>query len=135
VSLEEDHAQAGLALLTANLNLTVFDEKVPDPTPDPPYVLVYSRVAWPRDGLGTSLTALQVTVTTTFTCHCTGLTPSAARAVLGQVRGTLLNTRPVITGRNCSPIKQSDAPEVVRDESLGTAVYDAVGVFDFVSTG
>ena len=135
MSLEEDHAQAGLALLVANTNLVVYDEKVPDPTPDPPYVLVYSRVVWTRDGLGTSLTAAQVTVTTTFTCHCAGLTPAAARAVAGQVRTSLLNVRPVITGRNCSPIKQSDAPEVVRDESLGTPVYDAVGVFDFVSTG
>lgn len=137
MSLEEDHAQVGLALLIANPNLLlVFDEKIPDPTPDPPYVLVWTDVAWTRDGIGTSLTGSQVTVTTTLTCHSVGLTPSAARAVAGQVRGSLLNVRPVISGRNCGPIKPvPGSEEVIRDESLGTAVYDAVGVFDFSSTG
>ena len=39
-----------------NANLTnVFDGVVANPTPDPPYVLLYTRVAWPRDGIGRTL--------------------------------------------------------------------------------
>lgn len=142
--LDEQHAQAGLAALAANPNLrlaadptasNVFDGKVPDPTPDPPWVLVYTRVAWPRDGIGTSLTEQQVTVTTTYTCHCVGLTAAAARAVAMQVRSSLLNFRPTIAGRNCSPIKQDDATDPDRDESTGRLVMDAVGVYSYTSTG
>lgn len=140
-TLDEAHAQVGLAALRLNANLLhVYDGKVDeDPatgkTPDPPYVLVYSRVAWPRDGIGTSLSAAQVTITTTFTCHCVGLNAAAARAVQMQVRSTLLNLRPVIAGRNCSPIKQDEALDPDRDESTGRLVMDAVSVYSYSSTG
>jgi hypothetical protein len=115
--------------------LHIFDGVVDSPTPDPPYVLVYSRVGWPRDGIGTSLTGTQVTITTTWTCHCVGLTPAAARAVQMQVRSSLLNQRPVIAGRNCSPIKQVDATDPDVDETTNRVVMDAVSIFDFTSTG
>jgi len=138
--LEEIHAQVGLVALRANPNLVapngfVFDGVVVSPTPDPPWVMVYTAVAWPRDGLGTSLSAQQVTVTTTYTCHCVGLSTTGARAVQMQVRSTLLNFRPSIAGRNCSPIKQDDSQVPERDESLGRLVVDAVSVFSFTSTG
>jgi hypothetical protein len=137
-TLDETHAQVGLAALAANPDLTsarVFDGKVPDPTPTPPYVLVYTRVAWPRDGVGTALSAQQVTITTTYTCHCVGLNAAAARAVQMQVRTSLLNLKPVIAGRICSPIKQDDATDPDRDESTGKLVMDAVSVFSYSSTG
>lgn len=134
--LEEQHAQAGLLALAANPNLVhVYDGFVPSPTPDPPYVLVYSRVAWPRDGIGTALSAQQVTITTTYTCHCVGLSSAAARAVQMQVRSTLLNLRPVIAGRNCSPIKQDESLDPDRDESTGRLVMDGISIFSFSSTG
>lgn len=133
--MEETHAQIALAALDANPNLpNVFDGKVPDGS-IAPYVLIYCAVQWPRDGLGTALTARQVTVTTTYTCHCVGYNAAAARAVQAQVRETLLNLRPVITGRNCSPIKQDDATVPDRDESTGKLVMDAISVFSFTSTG
>lgn len=136
-SLDEDHARVALALLDANPNLlNVFDGSVADhPTPDPPYVVVFTRVAWPRDGIGTALSGLQVTVTTTWTCHCVGLDATAARAVGMQVRSTLLNVRPVIAGRNCGPIKQVDANDPTPDRSTGRLVMDAIAVYDFTSTG
>lgn len=136
-SLDETHALVALALLAANANLTgkVFDSVAPKPVPDPPWVLVYTTVSWPRDGLGTSLAGQQVTVTTTVNCHCVGLTPDAARAVAGQVAGSLLNVRPVISGRACSLIKQSDAVAPTRDDSLGFPYFDAVIIFDFTSVG
>jgi hypothetical protein len=135
-TVDEDHAQAFLSLLAANTNLLhVYDTIVANPTPDPPYVLTYITVSWPRDGVGTSLTAQQVTVTATANVHCAGLTPAAARAVQMQVRSSLLNARPVITGRYCSPIKQDDSQVPVKDETTGRPVYDAVSVFSFSSTG
>jgi hypothetical protein len=134
--LDETHAQVAFGLLAANGNLAahVFDGVVADLT-EPPYVLIYSRVAWPRDGIGTALTGTQVTITTTWTCHCVGLTAAAARAVQMQVRSSLLNFRPVIAGRNCSPIKQVDASDPDRDDTTGRVVMDAVSVFDFLSIG
>lgn len=135
-TLDEDHAQVAFGLLALNANLPhVYDGVVGSPTPDPPYVLVYTRVAWPRDGVGTALAGTQVTITTTWTCHCVGLTPAAARKVQGQVRSSLLGQRPVIAGRNCSPIKQVDALDPDVDETTNRPVLDAISIFDFMSTG
>lgn len=135
-TLELDHAQVAFGLLALNANLTnIFDTVVPNPTPDPPFVLVDCRVAWPRDGIGTALAGTQVTITTTWTIHCVGLTATAARTVQMQVRSSLLNARPVIAGRNCSPIKQVDSVDPDRDESTGRAVLDAVAIYSFTSTG
>lgn len=134
--IDELHAQAGLQLMVGDpYLLRVFDSVVPNPTPDPPYVLVYTDVAWPRDGVGTSLTGQQIAVTTTYTCHCVGLTPVAARVVGMQVRASLLGVRPVVAGRTCGLIKQAVANPPIRDESLGFAVFDAVMEFDFSTTG
>jgi hypothetical protein len=137
-TIDELHAQAGLALLYADPALTaarVFDSIVPNPMPPPPWVLVYTDVQWTRDGVGTGLDAAQDTVTTTYTCHCAGLTPIAARVIGMQVRTSLLGVRPTIAGRNCGLIKQSVANAPIRDESLGYAVFDAVLEFDFTTTG
>ena len=133
--LDETHAQVGLAALAANPMLVVFDGVVPNPTPDPPYLLAYTRVEWPRDGIGTAINGTQVTITTTYTLHCVGLTAAAARAVQMQARSSLLNLRPVIAGRNCSPIKQVEARSAARDETTGRLVMDAVSKYDFVSVG
>jgi len=135
--LDELHAQVGLTLLNANGALAgrVFDGKVPDPTPDPPYVVLYVSVDWTRDGIGTALNASQVTVTTTYNCHCVGLTAAAARAVGMLVRSTLLNVRPVIAGRDCGPIKQDETLPPQRDETTGRLVMDAISLYSFTSTG
>lgn len=137
MSLEEDHAQQILAPLIANANILALHDGVVDPTVPTtyPYVLVYIDVAWPRDGLGTSLKAQQVTVTTTATVHCAALSAVGARAVAAQVRTSLLNLRPTITGRDCSPIKQDSAEPVARDESTSAAIFDAIAVYSFTSTG
>ena len=132
--IEEAHAQAGLNLLEANdaLSGRVFDGKVPDGT-DPPYVQVYRNVAWPRAAVGESLAGLMVTVTTTFTCHCVGESSAAAEAVGMQVRGSLLNQRPVVAGRSCGLIRQDEALPPSRDENTGRLVMDAVRIYSFIS--
>jgi hypothetical protein len=139
-TIEETHVSTALALLTGNPALgptRVFDSLVPNPTVDPNtgFVLVYSRVAWPRDGLGTGLDAIQDTVTTTLTCHCAGSTVKAARVIGMQVRSSLLGVRPVIAGRICGLIKTANNPDPpVRDESLGFPVFDLILEYDFTTT-
>lgn len=137
-TLEEDHVRALLGLLAGNLAFQgkVFDSLVPDPTPNPPYVLVYSRVAWPRDGIGTGLDGVQDTITTTVTCHCVGEDAAAARVVAMQVRSSLLGRRPAVPNRNCGLIKTANNPDPpVRDESLSVAVFDLIAEYDFTTTG
>ena len=148
--LEETHVQVAFALLAANPNIAdvvdvpqagligLYDGVSPDhPTPDPPYVLIYARVAFPRDGMSVALDSVQDTVKTTLTCHSVGLSSQAARAVHMQVRSSLLNVRPVIAGRNCGPIKDAGADETIptRDESTGRLVVDLVSEYDFYTTG
>ena len=141
--LDEQHAQVGLVLLRNYPGLgeeRVFDGVVPKQVPPlpplpMPYVLVYTTVSWPRDGVGTALSGTQVTVTTTWNCHCVGETAESARGVAMFVRSALLNVRPVIVGRNCGLIKQMDEPNPPqRDETTGSSVMDAQATYGFIST-
>lgn len=141
--LEETHAQVGLVALRNNPDLTgkVHDGKVPEtpntPTPDPPYVAVYTSVGWPHEGVGNSMNGRAVTVRTTYTCHCVGESAAAARAVASQVRISLLNLRPVIEGRNCGLVQSDDPtpPPPTRDETTGKTVMDQILTFSYLSTG
>ena len=139
--LDEQHAQAFLVPLTANPYLgatKVFDGKVADPTPDPPWVLVYLFIGFPygSEGLGNALDGRSRTITARADCHCVGLNAAAARAVGMQVRSSLLDVRPFITGRICGPIHEPDAPDPPdRDESTGRLVMDWRLSFVFTSTG
>ena len=135
-TIEEDHIGQVLAALAANVNLVhVFRSTVDNPTPDPPWVLVYPSVAWTRDGIGTALTGRQVTCTASFICHCVGLTDAAALVVAMQVRTSLLNLQPVIAGRSCGPVKQDTAETPIRDDSTGRVLMDAVSTYSYISTG
>ncbi len=137
--LDEQHAQVGLALLIANPALgagRVFDGKVPDPTPpDPRYVLVYTVVEWPsgEGGIANALDHLSVTCRTTYYCHCVGLTAASARAMAMLARSSLLDVEPVIAGRSCGLIEQTEFVPPQRDETTGRLVMDAVAVYQFTS--
>jgi hypothetical protein len=136
--LEVEHAEIGPALLREVAGLLVFTGTVPtppDPQPEPPYVLVRTTVAWPRDGApGQSLAGEQVAIRTTWRCNCVSETDVAALAVLGLVRGALLNVRPTITGRSTGLIGLDEVLEAVRDETLGRPLFTALGIFSFIST-
>lgn len=132
-AIDETLAQAGLNLLRADAGLTVYDGRVPDGA-GRPYVLVYTRVAWPHDGTGNSLTGASVTAHVTWTCHCVGETASTARVVQQRVRAALLNQSPVVAGRSCGQIKQDEVLAPSRDESLGVLIADGVSIYSLIST-
>jgi hypothetical protein len=125
-------ANAGLALLNADPlipALKVYDGVVPNGAV-PPYVLVYTRVARPPDHVARPLTGTSRGFVARWICHCVGGDAVAARAVAQRVRTQLLDVLPVVAGLQCNPIRQVDAVDPTRDETLGTPVMDAVEVYE-----
>lgn len=139
--LDDQHARVVLDLLDANNALTVFDGEVTRPYPAPPYVLVYTSLAWPAGdaGLGNALDHNSVTCVATFYVHCVGGTvaaggaAAACRALSMQVRASLLDALPVIANRSCTRLTLDDAQIPNKDETTGTVVMDAVLVYSFTS--
>lgn len=135
MSTVEDHAAAGLALLVADANLTVFDGKVPLGAPNA-YVVVYTFRLRP-DGLAAPdavpLTGTSNAVDMRLYCHCVGATAAAARLVQGRVEAALLDVTPVVASRSCFPIRLLDGQQAQRDEETGTPVFDIVDVYGWRS--
>jgi hypothetical protein len=132
--LDELHAQAGLALLHANPDLVVYDdEKVPPGTTR--YVRVYTHIERPAAHDGNKLTGNSDTFVTRWYCHCVGENDASARAVAMQVRSSLLDVRPTITGRNCGKIRQEAALPARRDEKARPLIVDLCQVYKLTTTG
>jgi hypothetical protein len=131
VLTEVDHKAAGLALLQGNAALTVYDGRLPDAATDvtPPYVLVYTFVEWPDADPAQSLNAASGTCVVTWYCHCVGSSDYASLVVAGQVRSSLLDQRPAITGRSVDLIRMVSSLPPQRDETLRRAVMDTVVVY------
>jgi hypothetical protein len=131
----QDHADAFLALLRADAELTVHDGAVPDDG-DPPYALVYFYVETP-DGLVAPDKVPLTFNSDVLECwgyvHCVGANAVRARAVSGRVRSALLNKTLVIAGRECFPIRWRQGQPPQRDETTGPLVMDQVDVYSFTS--
>lgn len=131
--LDDLHARAALDLLDANAALTTFDGAVPNPYPEPPYVLVYTHVAWPSNQDDLALDHLSAVCLTTWTVHHVGLTAAACRALTMQTRESLLDVTAAVAGRVCFPIRQDDAQVPMRDETTGRPLFDAVVTYSMKS--
>lgn len=131
--LDQALANAGLNLLRADANLTVFDGSVPDGSV-PPYVLVYTHVEWPDGAPGDALDGLSGSPTIRWICHCVGGNEVAARAVAQRVRTQLLNQRPTIAGLNVGMIRHEQGVPPTRDETTGSPVIDAMNVYRLIAT-
>jgi hypothetical protein len=134
------HADALLALLRADENLTVYPPPEPEPGQvvpvgaRPPYVSVHVRVTVPPEGVR-SITGEADRVVARAYCHSVGANDAQARLVAGRVMAALLNVRPVIAGRSCWPIRhEASGGEPARDESTGTAVVDQIDVYRLETT-
>ena len=137
--LDQLLADAGLNLLRADLGppaLVVFDGAVTNPTPAPPYVVVYTTIGHPDDQTMTGLNAIVKRAIVRWTCHCVGASAQSSRAVAQRVRSALLNQRPTVTGMNVGLIKddQDSPPDPVRDETTGAVVIDTIHVFSLIAT-
>jgi len=134
--LDKQHADAGLGLLRADAQLTVY----PDPEgltpfdPEPPYVRAYVTIERPADAAGNSLAGLSQQWVTRWILHCVGLNEYAALAVAMRARAALLDQRPTIAGRNCGMIREEQYVPPVKDDSTGRQVFDAVCVYRMITT-
>lgn len=129
--IEVAHADAGLDLIEAT-GLTVYRGKLPPDiaTLTPPWVLVYTAVEWPDEDSGHGLDHASSTCITTWYCYCSGTTDTSVLAVTGRVRAALVDVRPTITGRVCSPVDQVSGEPARAHEGTGTSVLTALSIYE-----
>lgn len=126
--LDQALANAGLDLLRADTELTIYGEKVPDGAA-PPYVRVYTWIEWPVDGDGNALDGRSNAAVVRWYCHCIGADDVAARAVEQRVRTNLLDQSPSVAGMSCGMIRHEQSVPPDPDETTGALEVDAVNVF------
>jgi hypothetical protein len=96
----------------------------------PPYVRVYITVNRPD---GTDLSGRSDLAVCRAYLHQVGANDTAARAVAQRCAGVLLDVTPVVSGRECWPIRHEMNQPPERDESTGRLVMDQVDTFTFSS--
>ncbi len=122
-----EHTTALLALLRADVRLTVHDGPAPDGAVRP-YVVVYVHVPGEsRTKLDGPTDETWVTVTT----HSVADTAEGARIVARNVRSVLLDKRPVVAGWVCDRIAHAAGRPATWDESTQVTVMDAVDQWDY----
>lgn len=123
-----DAAAAALALLRADVNLTVYDGLVPvDPTtgklPTRPYVVIYAPVGRSTVyNLAGQSGALEASIQTT----CVGDTAESCRIIGRRVKAVLLDVVPSVVGRVSFPIRHEDSRPIERDDDVQPPVLFAV---------
>jgi len=122
------HAQAILDLLQPGGGPTVYDGKVPG-TPAAKYLLVYFDSGDPEEADSRPLTGESQRHVTRAIVHGVGATQASARIMADFARTQLLDVAPTVAGRLCQPIRREDGQPVIRDETTGPAVFDAVAVY------
>lgn len=132
--LDEDLAQAGLALLEATGIPLVDDERIAAGAA-PPYLRVYTATERPPDAPGNALRGRSATWTTRWYVHHVGATDTAVRALAMQSRTALLDKRPTVTGRACGLIRQEAVQPPQREERTGPLTLDLIVVYRMTSTG
>lgn len=133
-ALDEDLAQAGIALLEAT-GIPVFDDAAVPPSTISRYFRVYTATERPADAEGNSMRGRSTTWTTRWYVHHVGQTDTALRTLQMQSRTALLDQRPAVSGRNCGLIRQEAAQPPQREERAGPMVLDLVVVYRMTSTG
>lgn len=127
----QDHAEAVLALLYDQPDLTVYPAEAggPELVPrgaQPPYVSVHIDADRP---LGGRLTMRSTRMRVRIYCHCVGANDMAARAVDDLVAAALLDVRPVIAGRTVYPIRSEVGRDPRADDSTGATVVTITSTY------
>jgi len=134
--LDRLHIDAGLDLLRADAGLTVYPnaEGFIPPSVTLPYVRVYATIERPPDADGNSLAGLSQRWLVRWYCHCVGVNEYSALAIQMRVRAALLDQQPTIAGRICGRIREDQALPPNRDETTGSAVFDAIVIYRLMTT-
>lgn len=126
IGLSVPHADAVLDLLYAETNLTVFpaENGGPNIVPNgqlPPYITVHFVAARPLRRLSLSSVGFLIRAYV----HCVGASDLGARIVSDLVASALIDVRPDVPGRACSPIQmdsEGQRPVAVSETTGLTAV-------------
>jgi len=132
--LDQAIIDAGLALLRADAitpALVIFDGQPTNPTPAPPYVVVWSTVDWPADDPAhDALDNRSEHAVARWFVHIVAENLRQWRAIAQRVRTQLLNARPAVAGMAPGLIRMEDgSPPPTADESLGSPYISGVHVF------
>lgn len=131
----QDHANALLALLAADGQLTTYDGAVPK-APAAQYALVYIYMETPDGAVAPdriSLTLASTAINLRAYVHCVSGSAAGARGIAGRVRQLLLDVTPIVAGRTCWQIRWIEGQPPQRDEETGATVFDLVDVYGFSS--
>lgn len=115
--------------------LTVFDGRVDDGAV-PPYLLVRCTLQWLGPDTRPDAVNLAGTVkaaTCTSRIYAVGETEAAARILFDRVTAALLNWRPTVSGRSCTPMRHEDSFETPADERTGVAYHELGAIWAFTS--
>lgn len=127
--MSREHANAVLALAQAIPNINVYDTQAPAKPPLPYAVLRFDSGQRDR----TAITANSNMVTTTVTCTAVGNDRGQSQGVAERVADALVDVRPTVAGRSCSPIEHLDTRPSQMDSQVTPPLFYAVDVFRFVS--
>lgn len=136
------HAAAVLAQLAAapgSPAMVVHDGKVPDTGSAgslPPYVVVrfvFRKLTATESPATTTLSFDSVTYQVEATLHCVGADARATRGVATRAETQLLNWRPTVAGRSCSPMRQVESTTLEANEQMGVSVEQQVDAYRFQS--
>lgn len=137
--LDRQHIDAGMNLLRADTELTVYPDaegNVPAIADRPDhYLMVYATISRPRTADGNALDGRSRIWTTTWYTHAVGPNANSSAAVAMRANRALLDQRPTIAGRSVNPISQATETPPGRDKSTGRTVYDTVVTYEMVTSG
>ncbi len=122
------HAVAVNTLLGAVVNLVDYDQ---DSAPKAAAPFVVARTSGARSRSGLQAVSDEFTSTTTVLAY--GKDRNQAQWVLEKAVGALLDVRPTIANRSCSPIEQIYDGGLHRDDEFTPPLQYAIAQFRFIS--
>ena len=132
------HAAAVLARLAAapgTLPAVVYDGSVPASPAGTYFVarFVFRKLTATEAPSATSLTFDSTTQQVDVTVHSVGTDARSTRGAAGRAELQLLNWRPTVAGRSCTPLRQIESTTLPPNEAMGVLVEQASDTYRFIS--
>lgn len=124
----------GLLVAGLPVSMTLYEGQVPD---EPAFPYAVLRMDTGVDA-ATHLCGTSSEASMRFMVTSVGLTDASARVVAGAVRAAVLDMRPVVAGRKCTPIRRETTLQIQPDNDVtlpGSNLHPMFGVdgFHFLS--